>query len=235
MIIEKKKRLKWVLFPNCSELKPSFLSVYTQSACRKKLWGSVRRSTLSNFINLSIDKGQILHNYSKKLKRDIRRAQKEGCHIERNQDPTDVIELFQLTVESKQLNPISKKTFEYKNNSIFTKIINKDSVVLAAHSYQIDDETKRIRLDYNSSAYRKYSRDNPLRNISFRANCLLFHEDFLFFKNKGYQLFDFGGYSKEENDSVNYFKDQFGGQTIKQYSYLPFLYFLYRKIMSRKV
>jgi lipid II:glycine glycyltransferase (peptidoglycan interpeptide bridge formation enzyme) len=81
----------------------------------------------------------------------------------------------------------------------------------------------RARLFYSASHFRK-SEDSELRNLIGRANRLLHWEDIRFFKEMGLSCYDFGGWYGGREDveklAINQFKESFGGEKQREYTYI---------------
>lgn len=229
MIEEKKRFLTWVSFPNKEEIKPSLATVYLQCDYRKFLITHIRQPFTTYLINLNLSQQQLIEGYSKKLRQNIKRAQKAQIFVERDQDPAAVILLFAPTAKEKKLNPISEASFLTKTHYLITRAIHPEYGILAAHAYQLDLSTQKVQGLYNASAFREYPDDSSLQYLCGQANSLLYHEDFAYFRKLGYQTYDFGGYGGNAS-GVDYFKDRFGGKITSQYNYYPIWYFIVRKI-----
>ncbi|MDR1581683.1 MAG: peptidoglycan bridge formation glycyltransferase FemA/FemB family protein [Prevotellaceae bacterium] len=97
----------------------------------------------------------------------------------------------------------------------------------------------RARGAQSASLFRA-SDDSSYRLLIGRANRLLHWDSILYFKGKGYTIYDLGGYSMDLTDkqkqSINEFKKKIGGKLVKEYnSLVPYsikgwLYVLYQKI-----
>jgi lipid II:glycine glycyltransferase (peptidoglycan interpeptide bridge formation enzyme) len=96
-----------------------------------------------------------------------------------------------------------------------------NSNIYAMHAYVISDD--RARLHQSSSHFRK-SADSEFRNLTGRANRLLHWDDILYFKNMGLHYYDFGGWYGGQTDpeklAINQFKESFGGEKQREYTYL---------------
>lgn len=79
------------------------------------------------------------------------------------------------------------------------------------------------RLLHSASVYREHD-SSPIRNMVGRANRYHHWRDMLRFKSEGIEVYDFGGwYAGQEDDArlrINRFKEEFGGQVVKQFNCL---------------
>ena len=231
MIRERRKWLEWITFPTCEELRPSLRRVYMQSDCRTRLPLFVRRPFSTLIIDLTRPVEAIQSDYQPVARYEIRRAAKDRLKVWYDTEVEDVIRLFALTSRARGLNAIDEATFSTKPEFIVSHAARKDTGTLCAHFYLPDRERRRVWLGYNCSAYRKFG-DAGRRSLCGRANRFLFHRDLLYFKEQGFETFDFGGYDPLEPDPslrpVNRFKETFGGMVEQQYNYYPLWYFLFR-------
>ena len=75
---------------------------------------------------------------------------------------------------------------------------------------------KESCLCYSVSNYRD---DNSKRNLAGRMNKLLHAKDMIWFKEKGYTLYDWGNISSSENpNGIDKFKISFGGDVVTLYN-----------------
>jgi hypothetical protein len=93
--------------------------------------------------------------------------------------------------------------------------------VYTMHAYIISDNRARL---YQSSSHYRNSESQERRNLIGRANRLLHWEDMLFFKRMGLRYYDFGGWygglEDGEKIAINQFKESFGGEKKREYSYM---------------
>jgi len=78
----------------------------------------------------------------------------------------------------------------------------------------------RATLLYSASLFREHD-DSARRNMIGRANRFLHWQDILRFKAAGVSVYDFGGWyegtTNRERLSINHFKEEFGGEIVKNY------------------
>jgi hypothetical protein len=228
MLVEDRGLLKWLSYPAKSDVRPALRKVYIQCEDNLALWTHQQVPFVSYHIDLMLPNEERFAKYSAKLRQDIRRAQRSELQIQRNQDYHNLLTLLQLTIDARGLSAVHADHFRTKSTLLITSITHPEYATLAAHAYSLDLDGGRIRLEYNASGHRKFPLGSKARNLCGQANCLLFDDDFSFFKNAGYTIYDFGGYGVAP--SVNYFKDQFHGQIVEQFNYFPIWYYWYRKL-----
>jgi hypothetical protein len=182
-------------------------------------------------LDLRLKEEALLGNYSKKLRENIRRAARAEITLERDQNPAAVVDLFQTTIQEKGLNTLRESDFVNKENLLITRAVHADLRTVAAHAYLLDTESQKVKLLYNASAFREYPEDKAAQELCGLANCWLFHQDILHFKETGFKVFDFGGYGGNA-PGADYFKDRFGGRVVTQYNYYPVWYYWVRRLRS---
>ncbi|MEL7119205.1 MAG: hypothetical protein AAFO07_07190 [Bacteroidota bacterium] len=235
MIKEKKKYLTWITFPSLQELKPGISQVYLQASEKVFLFSHIRIPFYTLRFDFNIPAEEWLMSLSSKSRNKIRRAGKDHLQFITDQDIDTIIELFNLTVQAKNLAPINTEKFDPHIPHLVTKLATTSGEVLVAHFYYLDQDQKIALLRYNCSAYRK-SNESEFKAMCGRANRLLFYEDYQYFQNRGFSFLDFGGYNPKDKakaiKTVNDFKSDLGGIPIRQYNYYPIPYWLFRQIRN---
>jgi hypothetical protein len=96
-----------------------------------------------------------------------------------------------------------------------------DGQILVWHAYYRGGS--RVRLLHSASQFRGTD-DSGFRNMVGRANRLLHWKDMQHFKQAGVRAYDLGGWyageADEEKLRINQFKQEFGGQVVKEYNCL---------------
>jgi lipid II:glycine glycyltransferase (peptidoglycan interpeptide bridge formation enzyme) len=140
---------------------------------------------------------------------------------------TRFIEYFNAFSDSKkrkelELNFSDLKQFYDNNTLCIRQAVNEnESLIYTTHAYAVSDN--RARLLYSASHFRD-SEDSELRNLIGRANRFLHWADILFFKEMGLDYYDFGGWYGGQEDkeklAINQFKESFGGEKQREYTYI---------------
>ncbi len=191
----------------------------------------VRQEGISRFwtllINLTQEEDVIWSAFKKNTKQQIRKALSENNFlVKMYHDSLDDSIFSQYICERKtftkerELSHVSISTFNaYKKNGILyiSNIADIDGKILVWHTYIVIGE--RVIILTSNSFFESTNKD--IKNLVGRANRLLHWKDMLYFKEKGYKIYDFGGwYDGNENkkmSGINRFKESFGGE--KEYSY----------------
>ena len=116
-------------------------------------------------------------------------------------------------------------------DSVKLSFATNNGEILAAHSYIIDEEVGIVR--HLHSATKRLDEQYD-RNLIGRANKYLTVKDILYFKEKGFKTFDFGGYAKDTPDEslkgINNYKLLFGGTVVTCIDYYSYNYWLLKRL-----
>jgi lipid II:glycine glycyltransferase (peptidoglycan interpeptide bridge formation enzyme) len=213
-----------------------------QSLCKKGFY--------EDFYTLHIDlmhtEDEIFKNIAKNTKYEINRAINKDCIITKTLDAREYVDVFcefyNKFAQTKNRYLLSKQgEIErlIENNMFVIRGAYYNEEMIVCHTYITANG--RTRLAHSASLFRA-SENSSYRNLVGRANRLLHWEDILYFKGKGYIIYDWGGYcmdlTDKEKQAINDFKKSFGGQLVKEYnSLVPYslkgwLYILYQKIKT---
>jgi len=214
------------------------LNEYIQCKYIKNIFGFNRIVKYTKFIDLTLSEEEILNNFKKNTRYDIRKSEMDGNIFITNNKFDIFVDYYNDFAEKKGLTILDKENFKEQflsSNILITSIVN-DKEILAMHSYMIDKTINRVRLWYSASIFRQFEKQSLNRNIVARANKSLHYHDIKVFKSKGYLLYDFGGYAYNTDSSdligINNFKDQFGGELVEESNYTTFIYYILKKIKT---
>lgn len=161
---------------------------------------------------------------------EIRRAEREGItfrHYDSSIKPGEleqVISFYNLFVDTKE-ELCFKLSYEYlkpyiEQEAFWCTVAMKDDEILVAHFYYGDGT--RIRLWYSASLFRNED-DSGKKGEVGRANRFLHWKDMRYFKQAGFQIYDWGGYSERKDVAgISKFKKSFGGEIEKGMCILTF-------------
>jgi hypothetical protein len=203
---------------------------YVQCACTESRLGFVRQPFHTKLVDLRLPEAELLAGMSKGAQYKIKRARREGvaCSFDH---AVDVYLHFHRQVAVTALRKAgSLASVEPGSDTVcVTAAAAPDGTTLAMHCYLCDPERGRVRLWYSASRY-TVEQSSDDRNLVGRANRLLHFEVMLHFKAKGYLIYDLGGYSMDRSDakkqSINRFKDDFGGTLVAESNYYSYPYHL---------
>ena len=206
--------------------------MHVKDAAHKKKIGKLDIShTLE--LDLEQDTELIFSGFSKQIRQQVKIAENEGTTCYFHQEIEKFADFFNDFAIKKETFTTSKEKIFELGDSVKMSFAENNDQVLAAHSYLIDDKIGIVR--HLHSATKRLDEQFD-RNLIGRANKYLTVKDILYFKEKGYKLFDFGGFAKDTEDEslkgINNYKLLFGGKLVPCYNYYSYGYW-YLKILSR--
>ncbi len=128
---------------------------------------------------------------------------------------------------SKGFSKISTRNLTKFSDDVFIISGYLDGELTNVQVYVFNKEKKITRALYSVSTIHLID-DKKRRNIVGSINKALHFKAMLYFKSKGFEIFDWGGYGNDENNKalagIDRFKKSFGGEVVKLYDYysLPF-------------
>ena len=202
--------------------------VHEQLIDTKRMYSSRNSTTLQ--LSLLDDENIIMENIEKNTRYEIKRAKRDGVvttFYEKEQilNNLNILKEFNEQYRNmhrrkgmKRENILSKLKSYAKHNMLTISVTKCDGRNCAYHAYIVGN--KIVRLLYSVSVFREVQ-DSTERNLIGRANRMLHYDDMIYFKNMGYSIYDWGGYSKDPNlVGINKFKNDFGGKAINTYHYI---------------
>jgi hypothetical protein len=122
----------------------------------------------------------------------------------------------------------------YKGHVVYNCCYFKEEPIIG-HSYLVDDGAKKVMLLHSRSGINGIV-DKSVRQIYGGANRQLHHLDMLYFKAKGYLIYDWGGIAYNTDNpklqGINHFKMEFGGKLVRESNYVSVPLYLLRKLRS---
>ncbi len=179
--------------------------------------------------DLSKKSDELLQNFSKDTRYEIRRAEKQDEIIyeywmakNTNAVLTRFHNFYDRFAIAKKLNVMDRRYLKRLADAgvlDLSVVQDKEGNDLVWHAYYRN--TERVRLLHSCSLFRENA-DNASRNLSGRANRLHHWRDMLRFKQEGILCYDFGGWYEGNSDMeklrINQFKSEFGGTVVKNYN-----------------
>ncbi len=175
----------------------------------------------------------IFSKFHSTIKNNIRQAEKENitCSYEDNFDA--FISFYNEFAKNRKLPSLTiERLNEMKHCLEISFAVYQDQKV-AAHSYLVDKEIGIISLMHSATI----RFDNEFdKNLAGRINKLLHYKDMLYYKEKGFKIYDFGGYAHQTKDKglsgINDFKISFGGEKVASTSYVSYAYYFLKKMAA---
>ncbi|WP_236970495.1 hypothetical protein [Membranihabitans marinus] len=154
--------------------------------------------------------------YSKRLQKYLRNDVMEEFTIHRPLIIPDILEMFNSTIEAKNLNSYPSSIVRIQDNYYYSEIHHRKLGRLAAHLC-IGDKDNKIAMGYiNASNFRKFE-DKHSARIASIANKALFDNDLHYLQSLGYQTYDMVGIT----EPMNQMKKEFGGKILPTYTHIP--------------
>jgi hypothetical protein len=185
-----------------------------------------RRHTL--VLDLGLDEDALLGQMSKDTRSKVRRgAERDPLEVSGAPEPTaaDIDEFagfYDRFAEAQSVAPAFRPRLEAlaeRGNLVLTKAARDDGEVLVRHAY-VASRGRGFML-YSGSVLAE-SEDSGARNLIGRANRYLHWHDIRLFKDRGFDLYDFGGLDVEERSpktaGIARFKRGFGGEVRQVFS-----------------
>lgn len=184
-------------------------------------------------IDLTQDMETIMNGIKSNFRNEIRRASREGIVFDESMTVADFVDYYNDFADKRGLKRISQKAVtKYPKFYILTARYGEQ--VLSAHVSFTDEEDKKVFLLFSASNRLDEGIDKKM--VGF-ANKFLHYEEFRYFKDAGYAVYDFSGFSDDPNDTEKYgigqFKTSFGGVVVPTKHYYSPLFKLANRIMRR--
>jgi|KBSMisStaDraftv2_1062788.scaffolds.fasta_scaffold00187_17 lipid II:glycine glycyltransferase (peptidoglycan interpeptide bridge formation enzyme) len=196
----------------------------------KKIPFGIKEASHTVENDLKQGKDSLFGNFSKDYRRQIRKAEEEGMECSFREDIDEFVRIYNEFAASKKVNLTSRQRIEEMKEFFQMSFVSYQGITLAAHSYLMDKDLRIVRA-YHSATQRLSGEFD--KNLVGRANKLLHYKDMLHYKELGYEIYDFGGYTQDAQDKglqgINEFKLNFGGTIVSCNNYYTIPYFIVKK------
>jgi hypothetical protein len=204
--------------------------LFVKNIKQKRIWGIKKISyTIEN--SLLQDMDRVFSGFSATTRYEIRRAEKEGIDCRFHNDIDGFVEFYNKFARERNIPPTSRQRVIEMGDNLKLSFALLNGKILSAHSYIIDKEVGIVRF-YQSASVRFDSDFDPTK--IGRSNKLLQYKDMMYFKDQGFKIFDFGGYSENTQNKgligINHYKLSFGGKITTCYSCYSVGYFLIMRV-----
>ncbi len=184
-------------------------------------------------INLEQDLEAIASHFSEDVRRKVRKAEKEGvtCYFH-NETDKFVAFINDFAAKKKTFTTSKRKMIEL-GEYINMSFAEYDGRILAAQSFLIDKDMKIVTGLHSGTTRLQEGAD---KSMVGRAHKMLIVKNIAYFKERGFKVFDFGGYALNTKDEsmkgINNFKLSFGGKVVPCINYYSYSYWILRKLAS---
>jgi hypothetical protein len=197
---------------------------------KTKIFG-VRYSTYTIENRLDEPAETIFSKFSKTVKVEIKQAEKKNITCFFHNDLEKFAKFYNDFAMERRINLLNVCRLYEMRNCIKLSYAVIGNEEIAGHSYLVDEELGIVRLMHSAS---RRLDDQFDKQLSARINKYLHYKDMLYFREKGFKIYDFGGYANNTSDiglqGINRFKLSFGGEVIKCNNYASFSYYVIKKI-----
>jgi hypothetical protein len=182
-------------------------------------------------LNLQESEEEIRKHFKKNNKYEINRAQKKdnlAISIYFDEITDEILgqyfESYNDFARERNFTLMSYPVLKYyvaENKFALSNISNSKGQILIWHSYIVGKNRVRLRTSNSINI------SNEDKGLIGRANRLLHWKDIQFFKNREFDLYDFGGWYPGKDDQkksgINAFKESFGGYKEESYNFTRYL------------
>lgn len=184
-------------------------------------------------VDLLQDEAMIFENLAKQVKQQFKTCEKEGIQCVFSNDIDKFVAFFNDFAIKRNTYTTSRERVEEIGSKLKICFAEKDGLPLVAHSYLEDEETGTARILHSATARLDDSFD---KNLVGKAHKYLTVKSMLHYKNKGFRVFDLGGYAANTTDKglqgINHFKMMFGGKVVPCNDYYSYPYWLFKKVSA---
>lgn len=196
---------------------------YLQSSITEPRAGYVRELFYTKHIDLTQEEAQIIGAFSPPTRRQVLRAAREGIEIREVDDFKKFVLFFNRFAHNKRLDyRISLASLMRIKDEVRLFEAVRDGETITMHLFVCDRSKSRARFLYGASILREEGKTISNAVIGVANKCAHYREMCLF-KQEGFRIFDFGGYSYQTEDpdlaNINFFKDGFGGVLVCEANY----------------
>jgi len=227
MIVYQKKRLRIAEYWDGEEPKLDRVDLVRCFQQPQPRPGMLCREFYTILLDLNLDPGQLLKKIKRDTRYEIRRAGAQdqltydfqnGRDQERFRQFCDYYDDFAAQTTQPKINRAWLSLLARAEALDLSQVSDSNSVTLVWHAYHRSNH--RATLLYSASLFRKFD-SSALRNKIGRANRFQHWQDILRFKAEGISVYDFGGWYEGDRDQerlgINKFKEEFGGEIVKNY------------------
>ena len=189
--------------------------------------GMLCREFYTILLDLNLDPQQLFNKINRDTRYEIRRAGAQDqltCDFQNGRDEKglrqfcDYYDDFATQTAQPKINRAWLSLLANAGTLDLSQVSDSSSETLVWHAYHRSNH--RATLLYSASLFRKFD-SSALRNKIGRANRFQHWQDIQRFKAEGLQVYDFGGWYEGNRDQerlrINKFKEEFGGEIVKNY------------------
>jgi Uncharacterized protein involved in methicillin resistance len=217
--------VKTIYFAQKPSLKNCFFSAYRSTGVNKDYF-FFKRSSINTLINdLNVTEAELFRSFKKQTKYEINRSIRDNLiEIDLQATMDDFIPLYNRFAAKRGWR--SFKVREEMLHNLHVTTCKQNDKIIISHLYFLDYNSKRVCLESTVSDL-CCTDDIHYKALLGRANRHLHYSDMLYFKNQGFESYDFGGYDNHNiNDKkklgINKFKESFKGVLVFESNYTSY-------------
>jgi hypothetical protein len=223
----------------CEKLdKENIFKLFVGRDCRKNInkFGFIKKRKYTLITDLRENIECLFKNFSSTFRNQIRKVDKlENLDILYNDINKEYFIKFynEKFAKYKGLNLLKNYQIDKFEDNIFFISAKWNNELTNIQVYIFDKNKKIVRLLHSVSIIHLIS-DKKKRNQIGWINKALHFKTMIYFKEKGYKEFDWGGYSNDPNNKelsgIDRMKKSFGGKLVELWDYYSFPYFILLKV-----
>lgn len=170
--------------------------------------------------DLTIHQDQIFGNFSKNLRNQIRKSERDNYFIFEEfsdfdiKNSSQIIKSYAEFAKGKGIAPLNEHKLKCaaRNNNVKFFTLTCNDNLMGFHIYLIDRERARLLYSYTSLTIKNQQSDKIYANEVLHWKCIKY------FKEKKFRYYDFGGHSNN-TPQIKLFKKKFGGTEEQMYNF----------------
>ena len=208
-------------------LKSGLLDIHKQCYCSNPRFGFKRAPKFTKLINL--DDPNFEDFFCRTTRYHIKKAKSEGVKCCTTSDLKSYALFYNEYMNRKKMPGFvsEEKLGIYGEALVMRAAYLNEGQFIVFHSYLLDKTIRRVRLLNSFSGIHDTSLTTDQKSAIGRANKFLHCDDMKYFRDEGFTIYDFGGYSMATNDKslngINNFKDSFGGILVEESDYESYI------------
>jgi hypothetical protein len=227
MIVYQKKFLRIAEYWDGEEPEPEAVDLVRCFQQPRPLAGMLCRDFYTILLDLNRDSRQLLNDIKRDTRYEIRRAGardqltydfQNGRDQEGLRQFCDYYDDFAAQTNQPKINRAWLSLLASAGSLDLSQVSDSTSQTLVWHAYHRSNH--RATLLYSASLFRQFA-SSAVRNRFGRANRFQHWQDIQRFKAEGVSIYDLGGWYEGDRDQerlrINKFKEEFGGEIVKNY------------------
>lgn len=187
--------------------------------------------------DISLEKDEIFSKFKSNVRNEIRKCEKieNFTYALDATNKEQFLDFYREFAEAKSLPIIQKKSIDKYGDNLIYLSGEVDGKLTNMQVYIVDNNGEIVRLLHSISVL--HNIDSPtLRAKIGWINRYLHWHTMIYFRDKGFKVFDWGGYNNGVDaglSGIDKFKASFGGEKIKLFDYYSYPYFIAKTIHER--